>query len=119
MLALEFFSWWYGRGWADAGLRLRHGLSHLADTFSVAILLRTLFSPWRRIISYPGAGLSNHMRALVDNVVSRCIGFIVRLFVLLAAAVSFILVLAIGSIGLLTWPLLPLSAVGLLIWGIL
>jgi len=118
MLVYDFIRWWYGPGWCGVGRSLQRRLHGLADTFSVGILLRTLFAPWRRIISYPGAGIGDHLRALGDNLVSRCIGFVVRLFVLVAAAVSSVLLLLAGLIQLLTWPVLPLAALGCLVWGI-
>jgi hypothetical protein len=119
MLMLSFFSWWYGQGLTGLVRSIRQRMQQLADMFSVAILLRTLFSPWRRIITYPGAGLEAHIRAMLDNMVSRVIGLFVRVFVLLSAAVLFG-VLAIASVvQLILWPLLPVIALGLIVWGCL
>ena len=81
---LSFFSWWYGPGLVGLVRAIQRRMQQLADMFSVAILLRTLFSPWRRIITYPGAGLEAHLRAMLDNMVSRVIGLLVRISVLLA-----------------------------------
>ncbi len=118
MLMLNFFSWWYGRGWATALQDTRKNIAHVSDAFSVAILLRTLFSPWRRIISYPGSGLSAHLRAAADNAISRIIGFFVRIFVLCAATIFLLLLVLIGIVELIIWPALPFAAVGLIVWGI-
>ncbi len=79
--------------------------------FSVPSLIRTLFAPWKRIVTNPGAGLSAHLSAIGDNMVSRAIGFTVRLFVLIAALVSVILVSIIGVIQIALWPLVPLAIV--------
>jgi hypothetical protein len=118
MLALEFFSWWYGKGWAGSLSRLEHRLKHTGESFSIGILLRTLFAPWRRIITNPGAGLDAHIRAIGDNIVSRFVGFGVRLVVLFTAAIMFCLVLLISIVELMVWPLLPVAAVGLVVWGL-
>jgi hypothetical protein len=119
MLIVGLFSWWYGKGWAGVARSTHHRLAALAEMFSVDILLRTLFSPWRRIITYPGAGLEARLRAFADNLVSRAVGFTVRLFALLAAAAAFVLLTAIGVIELITWPLVPLLALALLVKGAL
>lgn len=119
MLMLEFVRWWYGRGWAGALKRAAHNLSVLADLFSVTILLRTLFAPWKRIITYPGAGLDAHLRAFLDNLVSRFIGFFVRLMVLIAAGVMFVVVWVFSYAQVILWPFIPIGAVILIIWGLL
>jgi hypothetical protein len=86
--------------------------------FSVGVLLQTLFSPWRRIMTYPGSGLGAHMRALGDNIISRCVGFVVRIMALLAAAGGFVVLLIFGVVELILWPLLPFAAIGCVIWGV-
>jgi len=93
-----------------------HGI---ADTFSVSQLLRTLFSPWRRIITPPGAGLSAKFRAWGDNIVSRAVGFVVRVLVLLAAlvAVLFVGILTLGE--LIVWPFLPFAVPVLTVKGLI
>ena len=114
---LSFFSWWYGPGLAGLVRAIQRRMHQLAELFSIAILLRTLFSPWRRIITYPGAGLEAHMRAMLDNMVSRVIGFFVRVGVLLAAIIMFVLLAIVSAAQIILWPLFPLIALGLIVWG--
>ncbi|MGC1176519.1 MAG: hypothetical protein WA843_00450 [Candidatus Saccharimonadales bacterium] len=115
---LSFFSWWYGAGWKQVLdsfiLRLRATL----NVFSVNQLLRTLFAPWRRIISYPGAGLDQRLRAWADNTFSRIIGFVVRLFVLFAALLGVVVIGLFTAVELFVWPLLPLMIPGFIILGL-
>lgn len=118
MLVLSFVSWWYGRGWKLVFDSFRPRLRSVAVSFSVAQLLRTLFQPWRRIISYPGASLQAKMQAKLDNLVSRGIGFIVRFTVLLGALLAFIGMAILTVIEILIWPLLPLAIPGCLIAGL-
>lgn len=116
---LEYIKWWYGAGWVGEARLWRKRLSDLAELFSVSMLLRTLFSPWKRIVTYPGAGLDEHLRAMLDNLISRVIGFGVRLFALLAALVCFIVFGIVAIVELVVWPLaLPLIPV-LLVNGVL
>jgi hypothetical protein len=118
MLAYEFLRWWYGPGWSGVVRNLQRRLKGVGEAFSVGILLRTLFAPWRRIVSYPGAGIGPHLRAMGDNLVSRCVGFLVRLLVLIAAAFSAVALLALGFVQLVAWPVLPPAAIGLIVWGV-
>jgi len=114
----SLFNWWYGAGWAGVMRSTQRRLATLAGMFSIAILLRTLFSPWKRIITYPGAGIDAKLRAFGDNLVSRCIGFVIRFFVLLTAGVALVLLSIAGLIELLAWPLVPFAALALIVKGL-
>jgi hypothetical protein len=118
MTFIELFSWWYRRGWIDAGRRLGSRLEGVAHFFSVPSLTRTLFAPWRRIVTHPGAGLSAYMQALLDNLISRAVGFTTRLLVLATALILMALVTIASSIEILLWPLLPFAPVVCLVMGI-
>lgn len=114
---VEFIRWWYGAGWVQvmrsAGQRLRG----LALAFSLPILIRTLFAPWRRIISYGDRSFEDSLRALLDNTVSRFVGFGVRLAVLLAALALIIITSLVSLVVIVAWPLLPAVGLALIIRG--
>ena len=118
MLVTSFFSWWYGRGWQAVAVSFRPRLRGVLDSFSVRQLLRTLFAPWRRIITYPGASFDARVRAWGDNVFSRAVGFVVRMIVLTAAMAALVVVAALTALELVAWPLLPFAIPGCLIAGL-
>ena len=118
MLALEFFTWWYGRGWHQLARNMQRRISKTSGMFSVPILLRTLFAPWKRIITYPGSSLDAKIRAFGDNMVSRAVGFSVRLLVLFTAAIMLVLVSIVALIELIAWPILPILVIVTLVKGI-
>ena len=118
-MSLEFFRWWYTRAWSRALKQLEDKLRGIEQAFSVGILLRTLFSPWRRIVTYPGSSLAEYFRALVDNLVSRFVGFFVRTSVLIAAGIVTVLFGITALILVLLWPLLPPLALTLIVWGVI
>lgn len=119
MFMLNLFSWWYGSGWAGVLLATRRRLRGTAQAFSIRALLHTLFAPWKRIATPPGASINERFRALGDNLISRLVGFTVRIFVLLAAGFSFICLGVIGILELVAWPLIPLLALVLILKGLL
>ena len=119
MLALEFLTWWYGQGWLRRWQGIITYTHKTTQAFSIRILARTLFEPWRRIISYPGAGLSNHLKAMVDNLFSRIIGFCVRIIVIIISGITLIFITLVGTSVALIWPFLPFIPLALLIKGVL
>lgn len=117
MLMAAFFKWWYGPDWIDAWRRLGRRLEDVTNLFSVKLLMRTLFSPWRRVTSARGRGLDAALHAAIDNAVGRFIGFLVRFVVLVSAAISIVVIALFGSVLLLLWPIAPVLVVGLAIIG--
>jgi hypothetical protein len=118
MLALELFTWWYGQGWVQLAKNVRKRIVGTSNMFSVPILIRTLFSPWKRIITYPGASIDAKIRAFGDNMVSRAVGFSVRLLVLFTAALMLLAVSIVAIVEVTTWPLVPIAALVMLVKGI-
>lgn len=118
-MLLAFFSWWYGQGWRQVASSLKSRVQAISDSFSVRQLSRTLFAPWKRIISPGGRSLDAKMRALADNLFSRVIGFIVRIFVLSGAAISVLVIAVLTVIEVVAWPLAPFAIPALVILGLL
>jgi hypothetical protein len=109
MVIVWAISWWYGSGWLGQFARLRSQLSASYDYFSIGLLLRTLFSPFRQISAGRVDGpLGVKMRAFVDKLMSRFIGAFVRLGLVVAGTIWLILQAVIGMSGLLLWTIVPI-----------
>ena len=119
MLAAAFARWWYGAGWKLVQKSVRIRMQRTLDSFSAPTLIKTLFAPWKRILTNPGAGISEHARAMVDNAVSRLVGFTIRIIVLLSAVVCFIAVGIAGMVQIIVWPLIPILIVLCIVLGTL
>ncbi len=119
MLILEMLRWWYGAGWSMVWKRTTAKISDVAQSFSVSLLLRTLFSPWRRIVTPRGKGFDAAIRGKIENAIGRFVGFFVRFFVLIGAAVMTVVLVAFGMAAMAVWPFMPLLAVGSVVWGII
>lgn len=120
MLFVAFLQWWYGPGWSEAVRNSKRSLDNLTQDFSIQILFRTLFAPWKQIDAFGrvNQSLGDKFRHAVDKFVSRFVGFIVRSITLMAAGVSFIAVLIARALWIICWPLLPLSIPVLLLYGL-
>lgn len=116
-MLIAFFAWWYGQGWKQVIASFGPRLSGVSEAFSAPQLLRTLFAPWRRIISVPGRSLEDRLRAWLDNMFSRVVGFFVRVFVLIAALLIMLITGALTLAEIVIWPLLPLAVPVLVILG--
>jgi hypothetical protein len=119
MLAVAFIHWWYGPGWKDTAQKLQLRMRHTALLFSLPILLTTMFAPWKRIVTYPGKSIGERFRAVIDNLISRVVGFIVRLGALLACLTIIGLYAVIGGFLLLLWPVIPLLGPVLIVAGLI
>jgi hypothetical protein len=119
MLVVGFLQWWYGAGWRDAGNRLASKMRETYLNFSIPVLLRTLFAPWRRITTPPGSSLEQKMRAILDNAVSRAVGFTVRVLAIIAASALLAFYAIFGGAFLLLWPIMPLLGPALIVGGLI
>ncbi len=120
MLFLDFIKWWYGPGWAQRLTMLGQHLKNWLDYFSIGILFATMFSPWRQNISQArkDQALQAKLAALVDNLVSRMVGFFVRVFALIAAIVVLSFVTVFYLLVFVLWPILPLASIIIIAIGV-
>lgn len=113
--------WWYGQGWRDAAMRVGRRLVNLEDYFSIDLLLKTFFSPFRQISAGKTKGpLGVQMRAFFDRLISRVIGAMIRLFTIFIGLVALVIYAAIGLVVLAMWafiPLLPIAGIVLFVSG--
>lgn len=110
MLIVGILSWWYTVGWQQRITRLREGFSGAADYFSLDLLLRTLFSPFRQIsVGKVDGPLGVRLQALVDRILSRCIGAMIRLFMVIVGSISLLGYLIFGGGMLIVWALIPIA----------
>jgi hypothetical protein len=117
-MIFEMLRWWYVTGWLQAARRIGSWTSAVEHMFSISLLVKTLFAPWRRIMTVGGRGLDAKIHAMLDNLVSRCIGLVIRLFVLMAAGFTMLFALVAGVIMAVVWPFLPLLFVACIVKGI-
>lgn len=109
-MLMSFISWWYGKGWVLKAEKTLDGIERSIDTFSLGLLLRTWFAPFRQIDAggLVNASLEMRIRKFLDRLVSRFIGALLRTIVMLIGIFYITGKTIYGLFILLLWPLLPI-----------
>lgn len=91
---------------------VRDNIATLYDYFSLDLLIRTLFAPFRQISAGRVRGpIGVQLRAWFDRLISRVIGAIVRSMVIVIGIFALVVAAVIGMIRLIAWPLIPVSPI--------
>ncbi len=119
LFLFDYLVWHYSRAFRDIGALWFNFAWFVTHFFSIPLLLRTLFSPWKRLSDeYERAGVEKIAETFVFNLMSRVLGFIVRV-IFLCIGLSILLALLIGFILFIgLWLFLPAVALFITIWGI-
>jgi len=118
MFIVGMLSWWYGAGSAMRGRLVRERIVATLDYFSIDLLLKTLFAPFRQISAGKVDGpIGVRFRAWVDQMISRIIGFFVRVIIILIGSVTLLIHVLIGGLTLVFWAVIPvLPFVGFILY---
>lgn len=110
MHVFALVSWWYGSGWLDQITLVKQRFARATDRYSLSLLIRTLFSPFKQLDAYGGGAgpLDVRLRAWLDRLISRFIGALIRSFMIIVGLVVLVLESLGAIIRLVLWPLLPL-----------
>ena len=112
-MLMRFFSWWYGKGLAWRAEQILDGIERSVDTFSLGLLLKTWFAPFRQIDagSRAGGSLDERIRRALDKLLSRFIGALLRTFVMIIGVFYIAGKTIFGLLGIILWifaPILPI-----------
>lgn len=121
MFIVGLLSWWYGAGWRQRFSILQERLANTMDYFSIDLLAKTLFAPFRQISAGQVNGsLSVKMHAFFDRLVSRTIGAMIRSTMIVVGLGVIFVHSFVGLVTFIAWafiPLLPLIGILLAISG--
>lgn len=117
MFIVGILSWWYTVGWLQQFRALQARLDRTADYFSIDLLARTLFSPFRQISAGRVRGpLGVHIRAFFDKLISRIIGAMVRLTIIVVGGVWLVVSAVLGAAFAILWAAVPaVPVIGILL----
>lgn len=118
---MSLIQWWYGAGWRRRMQIMTTRIEGTMDFFSITLLLKTLFQPFRQISAGSVDGsIDAKMRAFADRLISRIIGAVVRTVIIIAGLIAIALHILLGLVLLIGWafvPLLPIIGLGLTVMG--
>lgn len=116
MFIVGMLSWWYGAGWKRCASSVGDALLGIYDYYSIDLLLKTLFSPFRQISAGKITGpLGMQIRAILDKLISRIIGGIMRTLIIIIGSIALLISAIIGLLRIALWPLIPLIPVAAVI----
>lgn len=109
MTFILFFKWWYSKGWVDAFKQINLRSKNIAQEMSLPILFKTLFEPWKQLItsSAKDASLDDKMRILFDNLFARAFGFVIRTGTIIISIILILLVAVLSIVLAILWPVIP------------
>ena len=119
-ILVQYFQWQFFdtpknilQAWQNC---LRFNLNY----WSVPLLLRTLFSHWRRYRYSYGRGLDfkRYFEAFTFNMISRVLGALMRSVLIVLGIITEILVFLAGTIIFLFWLTFPFLLVGGFLYGV-
>lgn len=119
-LPILYLSWHYTVGLGDLFRLWKNFVWFFVHYFSIFGLLRTLFSPWKRLREDYGniTDVENIAASLVTNVLMRIVGAVVRIVTILAGLVVILASVASGVLIFVFWFFAPFIAAVLVINGL-
>lgn len=118
MFLVGIFQWWYGDGLIKHVRQCFVGILRTADFFSIGLLLRTWFDPFRQISAAQVNGpLPVRFQAFLDRLFSRMVGAVVRTIVMLFGLLMILLQAVLSGGLIIGWILLPCTPIiGAVLW---
>lgn len=116
---ITYLIWWYAQEPPLIFRSIGIVTKKVFSSFSIGILAGTLFDPWKRDVAYAeNSSLDVRLKIAMQNLLSRFIGFIVRLITILVGLFCTIVIFIFMVLAILLWLLMPVIIVFLFINGI-
>ena len=110
MIVAQFFLWYF---WEVPKKIFKAWINFLKfniEYFSIPLLLKTFFAPWKRYAwIYPrGFDLVKYAEIAFSNLITRILGMIMRTALIIIGIVAELFIFAAGVMALIIWLILPL-----------
>ena len=116
-LPFSYLLWHYVLAWSDLVRLYKNFTWFLWNFFSIPLLLRTLFSPWKRLHEGANKESAGFLGKLILNTILRFIGFGMRVCTILFGLCSLVLFSVLFAFFLVLWPLMPPIIIACLLFG--
>jgi hypothetical protein len=116
----HYLLWHYTEAYKELFSVSKNLIWFVVHFFSLPQLLRTLFSPWRRIVEEKKRNwnIEDFASRVLINIISRIIGAIMRLLVISIGLVCLLATLTISLATCILWVFMPAIIIGCFALGI-
>jgi hypothetical protein len=118
-MLLDFSFWYYTRAFRDIFAVWLNFMWFIVHFFSIPLLLRTLFAPWKRITdeSRP-KGIEDFFATHLMNAMSRVLGAVVRVIVIACGVLFLLIGTFLLFFVLALWVCLPVVSLAGFFYGV-
>ena len=121
MFLVDITSWWYGNGFIRRISIAKANFRKTLDFFSIQILLKTLFKPYKQISADESSNSINmFFQVFFDKLISRIVGLFARTFMIVMGIIVIIFQSILSCLTIIIWliiPILPVAGIILAIIG--
>jgi len=116
---LQYLSWQFFDVPGNILKAWKNFLKFNLNYFSVPLLLKSFFSPWRRYNMPYGRGfdIGKYLETLISNLIFRFLGLVMRSFLIIIGLLVEIFIIFAGAILFFGWLVLPAILIAGLIFG--
>lgn len=120
VVSATYLRWVYGEGFFEFLRAWRNYQWFFYHFFSMGILTKTLFAPWKRIQEKGGRGFDPglFLQRLVINILLRLVGFFIRMIVILAGLLAELVLFIVAFVMFLLFVASPVAVPAMLILGV-
>jgi len=120
LIILGYIKWHYGKSLLSLTKVWRNFLYFILDFFSMKLLFRNFFDPWKRMAdNYPkNFNLKKYLYVLITNIIVRVVGIMMRTILIITGLSCYILLILFYPIVLSIWLVLPFIVIILIGLGI-
>lgn len=109
MIVLDMLAWWYTTAWVAVLHAAYRRTASVLEAFSVILLAKTLFAPFRQIDAGGVRGpIDVQLRAWFDRTFSRFFGAGIRTVMIITGCISAIATFLANIIWAAVWLVLPI-----------
>ncbi len=112
MIVFDLLTWWYTTAWFEVLHKVQLRTVGVLETFSVALLARTLVAPFRQIDAGSVRGpVGVQLRAWFDRTFSRFFGAVVRSVMICCGLIGAFVIFALSLAWAAVWLAIPVLPV--------
>jgi len=117
----NYLSWHYGRALSDYFKVWKNLIWFLWNFFSIKVLLKTFFLPFKRLKeTYAGnLDVESFLNSIIITTLMRVVGMVARSAIIICGLVALIFFIIGGLFGFVVWLFLPLIIPALIITSLI